>query len=145
MFHSLLLRHFKSNKIGLVTETHLGSSLGVQNEQFSEEKDSLYVLLKRKYSFCQDSNHRSMDYEANSLPLNYLTCWWMGINVAKIKYQIVCLQINQAYAIVTKWQILNNFEQNAVKKPAILTLATSDVFLVKMWQECYNRRESWVF
>ena len=50
--------------------------LRVQSEEFSEEKDSFYMILKRKYmySFRWDSNPRSMDYEANSLPLSYLTC-----------------------------------------------------------------------
>ncbi len=48
----------------------------VQNEKFSEEKDSFYVLLKRKYSFRQDSNPRSMGCEANDLPQSYLTCWY---------------------------------------------------------------------
>ncbi len=40
----------------------------------------------------------------------------MGIKVSYIKSHIVCLQINQVYAIVTKLQIVNNFEQNAVQK-----------------------------
>ena len=31
-----------------------------------------------------------------------------------------------------------------VKIVTKLILATTDVFLIKMWQECYNRRESWV-
>ncbi len=50
-------------------------NLRVQNEQFSEENG--FILgdtEKRKYSFRRDSNPRSMDYEANSLPLSYLTC-----------------------------------------------------------------------
>ncbi len=33
-----------------------------------------------------------------------------------IKSQIACLQINQVYAIVTKWQIVNNFEKNETKQ-----------------------------
>ena len=57
-----------------------------------------------------------MDYEVNSLPLSYPICWWMGIKVAYIKSQIVCLQINQVYAIVTKWQIVNNLEHNDMQK-----------------------------
>ncbi len=40
----------------------------------------------------------------------------MGIKVAYIKSQIVCLQFNQVYAIAIKSQIVNNFEQNAVQK-----------------------------
>ena len=68
-------------------------------------KDSFYVILKRKYSFRRDSNPRSIGCGANDLPLSYLTCWWMSIKVAHIKYKIIlcCLQINQAYAIVIKW------------------------------------------
>ena len=83
---------------------------------------------------------RSMDYEANSLPLS----WWMGIKVAYIKYKIRCLQINQVYAIVTKWRIVNNFEKKCcVKTAATLTLASTQchVSLIKMCQECYNRRD----
>ena len=83
---------------------------------FRRNKDSFYVILNRKYSFRRYSNPRSMDYEAHSLPLSYLTCWWIGIKVAYIKSQIICLQINEVYAIVTKWQIANNLEHNAVQK-----------------------------
>ena len=32
-----------------------------------------------------------------------------------------------------------------VQTAATLTLASTDVFLIKMWQESYNRMESWVF
>ncbi len=46
---------------------------------FRRKKYSFYVILKRKYSFHRDSNPRSMDYEANSLPLSYLTRWWWGL------------------------------------------------------------------
>ena len=73
---------------------------------FRRKKDSLYAILKRKYNFSGDSKPRSMEYEANPVPLSYLTCCWMGIKVAYIRSQIVCLQINQVYAIVTKWQIM---------------------------------------
>ncbi len=59
----------------------------------------VYVILKRKYSFRWDSNPRSMGCEANDLPLSYLTCWWMGIKIAYIKYKRRCLQIDQVYAI----------------------------------------------
>ncbi len=94
---------------------------------FRRKKDSFYVILKREYSFRWDSNSRSMGYEANSLPLSYLTRWWMGIKVAYIKSQIVCLQINQVYSIVTKWQIVNNIEQKCyVKTAATLALASTD-------------------
>ncbi len=37
-----------------------------------------------------------------------------GHKIAYIKYIIRCLQIDQVYAIVIKWQIVNSFEQNAV-------------------------------
>ena len=68
-----------SAKYSLVNTSTLGklsekSVLRVQNEQFSEEKDSFYAILKRKYSFRRDSNPRSMGCEANDLPLSYLTC-----------------------------------------------------------------------
>ena len=103
--------------------------------------------LKRRYSFRRDSNHRSMDNEANSLPLSYLICWWMGTKVAYIRSRIVCLQINQVYAIVTN-VTMTNCEQCrtkcCAKIAATLTLASTDVFLIKMWQKSYNRRESWV-
>ena len=98
----------------LCTKLHIG--LRVQTEHWvSEEKDSFYVILKRKDSFCQHSNPRLMDYEANPLPLSYLTCsWWMDMNLAYIKHQI-CLYTNQSSVrIVTKWEIVNNLEQNAV-------------------------------
>ncbi len=64
-----------------------------------------------------------MDYEANSLPLSYLTRWWIGIKVAYIKSWIVCLQINQVYAIVTKWQIVNNFEQMMCKNSSNINIS----------------------
>ncbi len=87
---------------------------GYKISSFWRKKDSFYVILKRKYSFRRDSNPRSMGCEETDLPLSYLTCWWMGIKIAYIKYKSRCLQINQVYAIVIKWQIVNNFEQNAV-------------------------------
>ena len=52
-----------------------------QNEKVLEEKGFILLWLKRKFSFRQDSNPRSMDYGTNSLPLSYLTCWRMGIKV----------------------------------------------------------------
>ncbi len=33
----------------------------------------------------------------------------------------------------------------SAKIAATLTLASTDVFLIKMWEESYNRRESWLF
>ncbi len=72
----------------------------------------------------------------------------MGIKVAYIKNQIVCLQINQVYAQLSqKWQNSEQFRTKCcvLKIVATLTLASTDVFLIKMWQESYNRRESWVF
>ncbi len=88
---------------------------GYKMNSFRRKNDSFYVIPKRKYSFRRDSNPRSMNYEANSLPLIYLTCWWMFIKV-DIKSQIVYKSTRQVYAIVTKWHIVNNFEQNAVQK-----------------------------
>ena len=111
----------------------------VQNNKFLEEKGFILrnteIKVKRKYSFRRDLNPRSMDYRANSLPLSYLTYWWMGIKVAYIKYQIVCLQINQVYTIVTKWHYCEQFRTKCcVKIVATLALATTDVFLIKMLQ-----------
>ena len=83
---------------------------------FRRKKDSFYVIMKRKYSIHRDLNPRSMDlYGAKSLPLSYLTCWWMGI---KLAYQV---KINSVYTIVTKLQIVHNFEQMLCKKAATLT------------------------
>ena len=80
-------------------------------------KGTFYVILKRRYSFCWDLNPRFMDYTRRTLYRWTFWLWiWMGLKVAYIKYQIVCLQINQVYTIVTKWQIVNKFEQNATQK-----------------------------
>ena len=49
----------------------------------------------------------------------------MGIKVAYIKSQMVCLQINQVYAIFTKLQIVNN------KIAATLTLASTECLFDK--------------
>ncbi len=58
--------------------------LRVQNEQFWEEKGFILRDTEKEYSFRRDSNPRSTDYEANALPLSYLTRWRMGIKVAYI-------------------------------------------------------------
>ena len=80
-------------------------TLRVQNEEFSEEKGFIIRDAEKEVcTFRRNSNPRSMDFEANSLPLSYPTCWWMGIKEAYIKSQIICLEINQVYAFVTKWQ-----------------------------------------
>ena len=46
----------------------------------------------------------------NSLPLSYLTCWWIDIKVAYIKYQILCLQIIKCMHLLQNdklWTISN--------------------------------------
>ncbi len=45
--------------------------LRVQNEQFSKEKGFIMRDTEKEVYFCRDSNPRSMDYWANSLPLSY--------------------------------------------------------------------------
>ncbi len=72
---------------------------------FRRKKDLFYVILKMKYSFRRDSNPRSMGCEASDLPLSHLTCWWMGIKIAYIKYTISCLQFIQVYAIVINYKL----------------------------------------
>ena len=64
--------------------------------------------------------------------------WRMGIKVAFIKSQIArnCHKITNCEQFRTKC---------SAKIAAIWTLASTDVFLIKMWQESYDRRESWVF
>ncbi len=112
---------------------------------FGGKKDSFYAILKRKYSFRRDSNPRSINYEANSLPLSYLTCWWMGIEVAYKSQN--CLFTNQS-SIRNCHKSCEQFLTKCcccAKIAATLTLASTDIFLIKMWQESYNRRESWVF
>ena len=93
------LQHNEENQI------RLDRDMG-RNEQFSKEKGFILRDTEKKYSF-RDSNPRSMDLvRVNSLALSYLACRWMGINVAYIKYRILCLQIKQVYAIVTKDKLL---------------------------------------
>ena len=103
---------------------------------FFWKKDSFYVILKRKYSFRQDSNPRSMGCEANDLPLSYLTCWWMGIKIAYIKDKIRCF----CQSGIRNCHKVPNCEQFrtkcCVKISATLKLASTHVFLIKMCQEC---------
>ena len=110
---------------------------------FRRKKDSFYVIPKIKYSFCRNSNPRSMNYEANSLPLGYLTCCWICENEVQNM-----LYTNQS-GIIRNCQKMANCEQFrkqcCVKTAGVLTLASTHVFLIKMCQESYNRRESWVF
>ena len=70
---------------------------GYKMSSFWRKKDSFYVILKRKYSFGQDSNPRSMDNGANSTTTLSDLLMNGHIKVAYIKCQIPCL-----YAIVTK-------------------------------------------
>ncbi len=88
--------------------TWSNSTHGYTLSSFQRQNDSFYVILKRTYSFHRDSNPWSVDYEANSLPLSYLTCWWMSIKVAYIKSQIVyksinCTQLSQNDKLWTIW------------------------------------------
>ncbi len=69
----------------------------------------------------------------------------MAIKLAYIKYKRVCLQINRVYTIVRKWLIVNNFEQCCGKLVATLTIDTTDIFLITIWQKWYNGREPWMF
>ncbi len=84
-----------------------------------------------------------MNYGVNSLPLSYQTCWCMGIKVTH--YQVPnTLFTNQSS--VRNCHRMTNCEQFltkcCVKIAATLILATADVFLIRMWQECCNGIES---
>ena len=105
-------------------------------------------MLKRKYTFRRDSNPRSVDYEANSLPLSCLTRWWTGIKVAYINFksQIVGLQNNTP---LSKMTIVNNFEQNGrlCKKSSniyVTTLASTECLYDKNVTKT-SQQEFWVF
>ena len=76
--------------------------------------------------------------------LNYLTCWWMG-NKSSV-YQVHDTKSLRYTQLSQNDAIANNLEQKCcVQTAATLTLASTHVFLIKMCQECYNRRESRVF
>ncbi len=78
------------------------------------------MILKKKYSFRRDSNLRSMHY-GRAL---YRYAIWIDDEVAYIRCQIPCLQVNQVYAIiVTKWQVVNNFEQMLCKNSSNINIS----------------------
>ena len=77
---------------------------------FRRKKDSLCVMMKRKYSFLLNLNPRSMNYEANSPLLSYLTCWWMGIklvyksSVRNCQKMTNCVQFRTKIFFIKIWQ-----------------------------------------
>ena len=77
---------------------------------------SFYVIQKRKPSFLRDSNPRPMYYEVNSLPVYRWAIWLADVHKSNV-YQVsksLCTNQSSVYAIVTKWQIVNNLEQDVV-------------------------------
>ncbi len=113
---------------------------------FRRKKDSFYMILERKYSFCRYSNPRSMDYKADSLPQS--SDLLMNGHKSSV-YQVSKYSLFTNQSSTRNCHKMTNCEQFRakcyVKIVATLTLATTDVFLIKIWQECYNSRESWVF
>ncbi len=113
---------------------------------FRRKKDSIYVILKTKYSFRWESNPRSMGCEASDLPLSHLTCWWMGIKNSVFQVHNTLFTSQSGIRNCHKMTNCEQFRTKCcVKISATLTLASTHVFLIRMCQECYNRRESWVF
>ncbi len=114
----------------------------VQNEQFSKEKGFIHWYWKGSIV---SAGIRTLDPWITGrtlyLPPSYLTCWWMGIKLADIKYQILCLQINQVYAIVAELQIVNNSNTILCKNSSNINISSYHrcLFDKKMWQECCNR------
>ena len=73
--------------------------------------------------------------------LSYLTCWWLGIKLAYIKYKKLCLQINRPYAIVRKW-LTEQFRTKCFVK--IAATLTFDIYLFdkNMKKMLHIRRET---
>ncbi len=108
------------------------SLLRYKMNSFRGKMDSFYVILKRKYSFRRDSNPQSMDYEANSLPLSFLTSWWMGVKVEY--YQVQNSLFAKQPSLRNCHELTStNCEQFrtkcCVKIAATLTLASTDLYL----------------
>ncbi len=120
--------------------------LRVQSEEFSEEKDSFYMILKRKYmySFRWDSNapiHGLRSELSTTVPSDLL----MNGHKSSVYQVSNCLFTNQSS--MRNCHKMTNCEQFRTKCSAkiavtwALGLASTDVFLIKMWQESYNRRD----
>ena len=125
------------------------SQLRVQNESsFRRKKDSFYVILKRKYSFHWDLNpdlwitrqtlYRWATWLADKWTYGHKSSIYQVQNILFTNQSGVhnCRKMTNYEQFWTKW---------CVKIAATLTLAPTDVFLIKMCQACYNSRESWVF
>ncbi len=112
---------------------------------FRRKKDSLYALLKRKYSFRRDSNPQSIYYGATfTAELSDLLINGHKSSIYQVQNTLFTNQssVHNCHKMTNCEQFRTNC---CVKIAATLTLANTFVFLIKMWQECYNGRENWVF
>ena len=89
-----------------------------------------------------------MDYEANSLPLSYLTGWWMGIKEACTKYvvykSIRCTQLSQTdelWTLSNKMQCKNGRNINvSFHIMSFWTKCAKNVKIVGKWLEILWRQ-----
>ncbi len=103
----------------LIAHTHIPDScLSLQDQHFSEEKGFIVRIMKRKTVF---AGIRALIHglrgEFSTTELFDLLMNWFKL--AFFKYKNLCLLMNRPHAIVTKWLIVNNFEQNGVQKNSI--------------------------
>ncbi len=108
---------------------------------FRRKKDSFYVILKRKYSFRRDSPIHGLRSELFTTELPDLLMNGHKNSVYQVHNKL--FTIHSGIRNCHKMTNCDQFRTKCcVKISATLTLASTHVFLLKMCQECYNRRES---
>ena len=114
---------------------------------FERKNDSFIVRDTEKEVGLQFPTGFKPSIHGLPLPLIYLTCWWMAIkvvyqepNALKFTNQsrvYVFSKINQFWTI-SKAMLCKNSSNTTISYRRCL------FDLIKMWQECNIRRESWV-